>query len=215
MLSIAHLAPFYLAASGLSGSPFELPKRVMMACSHCRERKIKCITDSTEVPCMRCHLTGLSCSYIATRKQRERLFSKSKNATKRRRPRASQHLEANDLPIRVPGGESPLDNSPELWTFPVPGDGSFSGLPATTGPYIAESPPAAYQTSYRRHTQHFDPHVHPHSAGDSAFMWPIASPRPTRPRSTVGQSGNVQYWPYPTAASGLRPHVVELSCLPA
>ncbi|KAJ7169208.1 hypothetical protein C8R43DRAFT_1121095 [Mycena crocata] len=48
----------------MSYSAFEVPKRVQVACAHCRARKIKCITESQQKTCMRCQHNGLDCEYI-------------------------------------------------------------------------------------------------------------------------------------------------------
>ncbi|KAJ6554826.1 hypothetical protein B0H19DRAFT_1263121 [Mycena capillaripes] len=52
--------------------PFERDKRVVIACSNCRERKIKCMARPQEQPCMHCEKHGLLCEYVATEKQRAR-----------------------------------------------------------------------------------------------------------------------------------------------
>ncbi|KAJ7798911.1 hypothetical protein B0H14DRAFT_3156729 [Mycena olivaceomarginata] len=51
---------------------FEQDKRVVIACSNCRERKVKCMARPQEQPCMRCEKHGLLCEYMATEKQRAR-----------------------------------------------------------------------------------------------------------------------------------------------
>nr|GAT57107.1 predicted protein [Mycena chlorophos] len=69
-----------------------VPKRVAVACAHCRERKIKCITESKDKSCLRCQFNGIQCTYLATEKQRARAvvkarlgLVKSTAATRRRR----------------------------------------------------------------------------------------------------------------------------------
>ncbi|KAJ7200842.1 hypothetical protein GGX14DRAFT_571846 [Mycena pura] len=66
-----------------SNSLFEVPKRVAVACSNCRERKIKCITESQDAPCMRCHFNGMPCEYVATERQRIRTACGSKHTAKK------------------------------------------------------------------------------------------------------------------------------------
>ncbi|KAJ7305413.1 hypothetical protein DFH08DRAFT_976341 [Mycena albidolilacea] len=51
---------------------FEQDKRVVIACSNCRERKVKCMARPQDQPCMRCEKHGLLCEYMATEKQRAR-----------------------------------------------------------------------------------------------------------------------------------------------
>ncbi|KAJ7491524.1 hypothetical protein B0H11DRAFT_1010279 [Mycena galericulata] len=47
----------------------EIPPRVQMACSNCRKRKVKCITQSEKTVCLRCQHNGLLCEYVATERQ--------------------------------------------------------------------------------------------------------------------------------------------------
>ncbi|KAJ7475553.1 hypothetical protein B0H11DRAFT_1917726 [Mycena galericulata] len=47
----------------------EIPLRVQMACSNCRQRKVKCITPSEKTVCLRCQHNGLLCEYVATERQ--------------------------------------------------------------------------------------------------------------------------------------------------
>ncbi|KAJ7431355.1 hypothetical protein B0H11DRAFT_2385945 [Mycena galericulata] len=47
----------------------EIPPRVQMACSNCRQRKVKCITQSEKTVCLRCQHNGLLCEYVATERQ--------------------------------------------------------------------------------------------------------------------------------------------------
>ncbi|KAJ7624566.1 hypothetical protein FB45DRAFT_1086359 [Roridomyces roridus] len=46
--------------------------RIVMACTHCRKRKIKCLTvgSSAEGPCERCTKRGLKCEFITVAGQR-------------------------------------------------------------------------------------------------------------------------------------------------
>ncbi|KAJ7779381.1 hypothetical protein DFH07DRAFT_765668 [Mycena maculata] len=50
----------------MSHSQFEIPPRVVVACSNCRKRKVKCITESNETICLRCQHHRLSCQYVPT-----------------------------------------------------------------------------------------------------------------------------------------------------
>ncbi|KAF7318237.1 Zn(2)-C6 fungal-type domain-containing protein [Mycena chlorophos] len=61
-----------------AGLGLDIPKRVAVACANCRERKIKCITESKEKACLRCHFNGMQCTYLATEKQRERAVVKAR-----------------------------------------------------------------------------------------------------------------------------------------
>ncbi|KAJ7861447.1 hypothetical protein B0H14DRAFT_3445373 [Mycena olivaceomarginata] len=58
----AFLPPIFLAR-----------RRVIIACAHCRKRKIRCITpeDPPQNPCGRCTKKGLKCEYITMADQKE------------------------------------------------------------------------------------------------------------------------------------------------
>ncbi|KAJ7779380.1 hypothetical protein DFH07DRAFT_1055967 [Mycena maculata] len=56
----------------MSHSQFEIPPRVAVACSNCRKRKVKCITESNETICLRCQHQGLFCQYVPTETRTER-----------------------------------------------------------------------------------------------------------------------------------------------
>ncbi|KAJ7190279.1 hypothetical protein GGX14DRAFT_579992 [Mycena pura] len=49
-----------------SDSLFTTTKRVLVACTNCRQRKAKCLTDSQDRPCMRCQRHQLKCQYLST-----------------------------------------------------------------------------------------------------------------------------------------------------
>ncbi|KAJ7456151.1 hypothetical protein FB451DRAFT_1183939 [Mycena latifolia] len=53
------------------------PKRVYIACVHCRKRKIKCITSRDDQPCQRCKKRGLKCDYVSVPEQQARSASSS------------------------------------------------------------------------------------------------------------------------------------------
>ncbi|KAJ7456150.1 hypothetical protein FB451DRAFT_1183938 [Mycena latifolia] len=51
------------------------PKRVYIACVHCRRRKVKCITSQESQPCARCIKKGLKCDYLSVPEQQARSAS--------------------------------------------------------------------------------------------------------------------------------------------
>ncbi|KAF7332491.1 Zn(2)-C6 fungal-type domain-containing protein [Mycena kentingensis (nom. inval.)] len=86
----------------------DIPKRVAVACSNCRDRKIKCITETKEQACMRCHFNGMNCSYVATEKQKERAEAKAKAATgATRRKRNATATRPAPYPVSDPRSASP------------------------------------------------------------------------------------------------------------
>ncbi|KAJ7610513.1 hypothetical protein FB45DRAFT_1121659 [Roridomyces roridus] len=52
----------------------ETVPRVPVACTNCRDKKTKCLTDSCEVACKRCERKGLQCQYVATGGSRHQSF---------------------------------------------------------------------------------------------------------------------------------------------
>ncbi|KAJ7662434.1 hypothetical protein B0H17DRAFT_1185040 [Mycena rosella] len=62
-------------------SVFTKKRRVIIACTNCRGRKVRCLTseDPPQNPCQRCAKKGLSCEYITVTKQRD--HSSSRNPT--------------------------------------------------------------------------------------------------------------------------------------
>ncbi|KAJ6465399.1 hypothetical protein C8R45DRAFT_1173942 [Mycena sanguinolenta] len=116
-------------------SPFELPTRVSVACKHCRERKVKCIHDSQETSCLRCQLNGLSCEYVATKKQQER----SRNVCpKLSRRNTKSRRKAASLAAISPMEPSPSSASSQASpTSSSPGGGVLDGYSSAGSFYIA------------------------------------------------------------------------------
>ncbi|CAK5261803.1 unnamed protein product [Mycena citricolor] len=57
------------------------PSRAFVACSHCRRRKIRCLTnDVTQEPCRRCVQKGLFCEYRAVSEDEKDSLSASPTA---------------------------------------------------------------------------------------------------------------------------------------
>ncbi|KAF7342321.1 Zn(2)-C6 fungal-type domain-containing protein [Mycena venus] len=157
----------------MSQSLFDIPKRVAVACSNCRDRKVKCIHESSQRSCMRCRFNGLPCQYIATRKQRARSrnagikSASSRNCT--RNPKRTSPLPPPS-PVGAPGSptsegsvESSLDGS--LGGFSPSGLGfldlDFSLPPPATAEYIFPT------------TSH---HIHPWTGHDYRPVGPPPSP---------------------------------------
>ncbi|KAJ6450377.1 hypothetical protein C8R45DRAFT_946806 [Mycena sanguinolenta] len=53
-------------------NPLFEPLRVAVACKNCRDKKIKCMSNHQQLPCMRCETNGLVCEYVSTEKQKAR-----------------------------------------------------------------------------------------------------------------------------------------------
>ncbi|KAJ7138580.1 hypothetical protein C8R46DRAFT_1234382 [Mycena filopes] len=60
-------------------------RRVIIACTNCRKRKIRCLTaeETPENPCGRCIKRGLKCEYITVTDQREDSGSSGKKKSKK------------------------------------------------------------------------------------------------------------------------------------
>ncbi|KAJ7311694.1 hypothetical protein DFH08DRAFT_822461 [Mycena albidolilacea] len=89
----AFLPPIFLAR-----------RRVIIACAHCRKRKIRCITpeDPPQNPCGRCTKKGLKCEYITMADQKEGT-STNKTAV---REAASRRSSSSSPPARSRRGSS-------------------------------------------------------------------------------------------------------------
>ncbi|KAJ7613539.1 hypothetical protein FB45DRAFT_268064 [Roridomyces roridus] len=89
-----------------------IPQRVSMACSVCRKRKVKCITDSCDLPCLRCWSNGLRCQYIATERQARSLGTHcDPESPKPRRREAYGNLPGHAQTRRTP---RPSRNAPRI-----------------------------------------------------------------------------------------------------
>ncbi|KAJ7627946.1 hypothetical protein DFH06DRAFT_1442278 [Mycena polygramma] len=146
----------------MSQSFFELTsRRVALACSNCRERKVKCVHEARGTSCMRCMLNGLSCQYLATEKQQNR--SCRKNGPRRTRPRPpppspQEPVTPHDNDSFSGGGfgqapfEAETSQSPVTPVYPVP---------LTTTHYDAAPAPHYDGVSYA--APHYPPPSHQHA----------------------------------------------------
>ncbi|KAJ7908690.1 hypothetical protein B0H13DRAFT_1878464 [Mycena leptocephala] len=141
--------------------PFELLKRVAVACSNCRERKIKCVTQSQQEPCMRCHFNGLVCQYVSTEKQRAR---GSGNRT------PGHHSPGNTTPSTTPSPQSP--------SYPTPNVGGYSGQApsynsspssASRAPYASSVPPIMGGNPYGNNPNAGSSQYRPPSQRDNSY----------------------------------------------
>ncbi|KAK6988595.1 hypothetical protein R3P38DRAFT_273439 [Favolaschia claudopus] len=174
----------------MSPSPFELPTRVAVACSNCRDRKVKCIHESDQASCMRCQLNGLSCQYVATKKQRERRLNAA-TKVKRTRTRKPAPLPVPSIiaPTPPPSDmDSPMsmhdhDDLPQL------AHGSSVGSPSTASSLDGLSPLSAEFLEF-------------HSAASSdASISPVQFdfPIPPSPLSSVSSIPSMPSMPGPSA----------------
>ncbi|KAJ7636252.1 hypothetical protein FB45DRAFT_1001434 [Roridomyces roridus] len=60
-------------------SPEEPVARVPIACTNCRKRKVKCVTESCQAACLRCERNGLDCEYVASDRQARFIGSSGSN----------------------------------------------------------------------------------------------------------------------------------------
>ncbi|KAF7317501.1 Zn(2)-C6 fungal-type domain-containing protein [Mycena kentingensis (nom. inval.)] len=112
----------------------DIPRRVAIACVQCRSKKVKCITDSQTLTCMRCYLTGIKCHYVPTPKQRraEVLSRKRANSAQGSEPAGTGYIQlqsrASDSelsstyrdhqnPMAVTVDARPRSNTLEPWHF--------------------------------------------------------------------------------------------------
>ncbi|CAK5282114.1 unnamed protein product [Mycena citricolor] len=83
-------------------SVFASSRRVAIACLSCRERKIKCITSSTDNACLRCHSNDLPCDYIsAVKHRRVRPAPADTDAPRKRRTARPDAPSGPEAPART------------------------------------------------------------------------------------------------------------------
>ncbi|KAF8173342.1 hypothetical protein K438DRAFT_1980890 [Mycena galopus ATCC 62051] len=101
-------------------------RRVIIACTHCRKRKIRCLTpeDPPQNPCNRCAKKGLHCEYITIADQRDE-SSITKSAPVESRSSDSGSPPIGSLRRTSFNASRPVDPS---W------DGNSQGGPSTMPP---------------------------------------------------------------------------------
>ncbi|CAK5266724.1 unnamed protein product [Mycena citricolor] len=58
---------------------FQISKRVIIACTNCRDRKTKCLSESKEKICTGCARLGLECVYLPVKKHPSRPNSQARS----------------------------------------------------------------------------------------------------------------------------------------
>ncbi|KAJ7225142.1 hypothetical protein B0H12DRAFT_1077879 [Mycena haematopus] len=85
-------------------------RRVIIACTHCRKRKIRCMTpeDPPQNPCDRCVKKGLKCEYVTMATQRDET-STNRSAPIDRRRQASPSPPAGSRHTNYSHSSRPID----------------------------------------------------------------------------------------------------------
>ncbi|KAJ6578367.1 hypothetical protein B0H19DRAFT_1062873 [Mycena capillaripes] len=158
------------ARSHQSKSPFEYQRRTLVACSNCRQRKIKCVTreEMPRSPCARCTKRGLICEYALP----SDYPSASEHPPAPPAPDyvsfqdyVSAHTSSNSLSAAPPasGGPShhPSMQAPAWASQPMLGSNSSSHGRATapTLPYTGPPPPFQ-RPRYSGYSQYPDLSLH-------------------------------------------------------
>ncbi|KAJ7768972.1 hypothetical protein B0H16DRAFT_1882110 [Mycena metata] len=128
--------------TNINSSPTYVPpvflnrRRVIIACTHCRKRKIRCLTaeETPEKPCGRCVKRGLQCEYITVTDQQgdSAPNKKGKGEQSSRRSSPSQSPPTTYAPFDTGKGHGPRPE--RSYSNPIP-----VGHP----PYPQPSNPAA------------------------------------------------------------------------
>ncbi|KAJ6578326.1 hypothetical protein B0H19DRAFT_1062833 [Mycena capillaripes] len=193
-----------------SNSPFEVRRRTLVACSNCRKRKIKCVTEERvpRNPCVRCTKKGLHCEYALP----------SDHPSASENPPAPDYVSVEDYlsahtspnsPSAAPpasGGQShhPSMQAPAWASQPMLGShGSPHGL-ATAPPLPYTGPPPPFQRPrYSGYSQYPDlslhesnqqstaPQYHPTMSNQAAYQYMNSTPAP--PSSGARQPGSSGY----------------------
>ncbi|KAJ6550418.1 hypothetical protein DFH09DRAFT_1086683 [Mycena vulgaris] len=109
-------------------SVFTKRRRVIVACTNCRGRKVRCLTseDPPQSPCQRCAKKGLACEYVTVTSQRNE--SLSRNPTPEPAPNVPLHympygqfaLPADHQPHTPLGSRQGYSRSPHITPNPLP-----------------------------------------------------------------------------------------------
>ncbi|KAJ6578335.1 hypothetical protein B0H19DRAFT_1062840 [Mycena capillaripes] len=159
-----------------SKSPFEYQRRTLVACSNCRQRKIKCVTreEIPKTPCARCTKKGLLCEYALP----------ADYASASEHPPAppapdyvavqdylSAHTSPNNLsaaPMASGGQSHPSMQVPAWASQPMLGSNSSSHGLATAPPLPYTGPPPPFQRPrYSGYSEYPDLSLHESSQGNT------------------------------------------------
>ncbi|KAJ7150055.1 hypothetical protein C8R43DRAFT_1107462 [Mycena crocata] len=158
--------------------PFELPKRVPIACANCRARKIKCITESQYEACMRCHHNGFVCEYVPTDKQSRSAQKASGGSKKTSLTSFTGPDLGQSVSYQAYGGNSPSFDMPQY---------SSSLSPSPTTP---QYPP----TDFGHHSYPTSPNLQQHGQPHNR---PPSTPAYTQPATYTGMAPASQQFPSP------------------
>ncbi|KAJ7738785.1 hypothetical protein B0H16DRAFT_1465632 [Mycena metata] len=177
-------------------SPFTKRRRVYIACTACRKRKIRCITaeESPDKPCERCSEKGLRCEYLAVAEEQPP-SSSHPHAPSGRNARFSNPGQlppsGSQFPGGYPGNAPPTQhsNTPHNAYHPRP---PYSGQ--MSGPPVPPFTPTQYQSQFPGAPQNPGQGQHPGYQYSSA-------PPPQAPQSTHYASQGPYMQP-PAASQG-------------
>ncbi|KAF8209209.1 hypothetical protein K438DRAFT_2066212 [Mycena galopus ATCC 62051] len=166
----------------MSHSAFEIPTRVPVACSNCRDRKVK-------TSCMRCHFNGLTCQYVATKKQQERSRNACSKASKAPRRRCTRSRKKASPPPTMSPAEPPFNSTESLRS---PSGDSLDGL-SPSGSIDGDK--FLFSTSQWVSPTHMaSSHVHPEAGID---YWLIDQPPSPLYHAPIDISHQGEPWCFP------------------
>ncbi|KAJ6556998.1 hypothetical protein DFH09DRAFT_548063 [Mycena vulgaris] len=132
-------------------SLFQKPKRKYVACLNCRNRKIKCISDSEDTPCERCTRRGYLCEYKAVCEVSEEQAKAGSHGGPR--PSLSYMPTSLNQSSNGPGGSNRGDAPDAVYLYHPhqnPSSSPFNSGPGGQGsrpPHHSQFPPSAPNTS--------------------------------------------------------------------
>ncbi|KAJ7215950.1 hypothetical protein GGX14DRAFT_391624 [Mycena pura] len=189
-------------------SASHVPMRSSTACTHCRQKRVKCMTseDPPRSPCKRCQEKNLACKYVASIRHYPITApdtSLSSLAARGNPPAVSGELRGGCLPPpSFPGPRRPPSNNQPSITD---GASRYQDLFLTP----AGPPPGYMQPQYiGRHagnpTQaHPSPYLDQTPAAHAHHHWQVA---PTQPpgfsADLLTTASGPGHWQYPGASSG-------------
>ncbi|KAJ6532647.1 hypothetical protein B0H19DRAFT_1081678 [Mycena capillaripes] len=184
--------------------PFLTRRRVIIACTNCRKRKIRCLTpeDPPLNPCDRCTEKGLKCEYITITNQKNQKAGSRKNASEAD-AELSGTASTSSPPVRLPPVHTAHPSAPHDFhvhpamyrsqSQPVDAYGPLFGAHDHHLPLPHPDPPAGYggREYHRPYSSMIQPRVHPYVfptrdfTGYDAALPPVYDQRRLRRRLTA------------------------------
>ncbi|KAJ6536908.1 hypothetical protein B0H19DRAFT_1079308 [Mycena capillaripes] len=151
--------------------PFLTRRRVIIACTHCRKRKIRCLTaeDPPLHPCDRCTAKGRKCEYITITNQKagSRKNSPPDDEPRNRASTSSPPVTSLQMHVAPPSPKHDIHVHPMIYSSnspPIDVYGPLFGAHDRPLPLPHTNPPATYGSRdyHRPYSSTMQPRAHPY-----------------------------------------------------